>query len=101
METAQTPVAIDIGVSRVFTEYIPGFFTVAGKADIAAQVEVYRQGQRILRRVYTGKYENTNLVVTTSASEYQELLNEAMKDFLQKAVPDLTSSLAKAMSDGQ
>jgi hypothetical protein len=101
VETAQTPVAIDIGVSRVFTEYVPGLFTINGKADVAAQVEVYKQGQRILRRVYTGKYENTNFVATTSASEYQALLNEAMKDFLQKAVPDLTSSLAKAVGEGQ
>ena len=41
----------------------------------AAQVKGDKQGQRILRRVYTGKYENTNFVVTTSASEYQELLD--------------------------
>ncbi|MBI3246537.1 MAG: hypothetical protein HYZ50_08530 [Deltaproteobacteria bacterium] len=95
VETATTPLAIDVGVSRVFTEYVPGFFTIEGKADIAAQVEVYKQGKRVLRRVYTGKYENTNLVVATSASEYQTLLNEAMKDFLQKAIPDLTTSLDK------
>jgi hypothetical protein len=101
VETAQTPIAIDIGVSRVFTEYVPTFFTIDGKADVAAQVEVYKQGQRILRRVYTGKYENANFVVATSAGEYQELLNEAMKDFLQKAIPDLTNSLAKATNDKQ
>jgi len=43
-ETAQTPLSIDIGVSRVFTEYTPSFFTIDGKADVAAQVEVYKQG---------------------------------------------------------
>jgi YajG family uncharacterized lipoprotein len=101
VETAHTPLAIDIEVSRVFTEYAPNFFTIDGKADVAARVEVYRRGQRILRRLYTGKYENTNFVVATSAGEYQELLDAAMKDFLQRAVPDLTSSLGKATEDGR
>ncbi len=101
VETTQTPLAIDVGVSRVFTEYVPGFFTISGKADIAAQIEIYKQGQRVLRRVYTGKYENTNLVVATSASEYQALLNEAMKDFLQKAIPDLTAVLDKTIATAQ
>lgn len=101
VESAQTPVAIDIAVSRVFTNYTQGFFTITGKGDVAAQVEVYKQGQRIFRRAYAGKYETFALVagIGISADGYQKLLDEAMKDFLQKAVPDLTSTLSRALED--
>ncbi len=46
-ETASTPVALDIAVSRVFTEHAPGFFRLTAKGDVAAQVEVYKYGTRI------------------------------------------------------
>lgn len=97
IETAQTPLAMDIGVSRVFAEHTPGFFTLTGKGDVAAQIEVYRRGQRILRRVYAGKYETTDLMAMTSASEYQEFLNKAMEDLLQKAIPDLSHVLSQEL----
>lgn len=99
VETAHTPVAIDIAVSRVFTEHAPGFFTLTAKGDVAAQIEVYKQGKRILRRTYAGKYEDPEFFVTTSSSEYQTLLDAAMKDFLQKAIPDLTGALSQALDE--
>ena len=99
VETAPTPVALDIAVSRAFTEHAPGFFTMTAKGDVAAQVEVYQDGRRILRRMYTGKVENPEFFVTTSANEYQTLLDAAMKDFLQKALPDLVHVLDRAFEE--
>ena len=98
-ETASTPVALDIAVSRVFTEHAPGFFRLTAKGDVAAQVEVYKYGTRILRRTYTGKYENPEFFTTTSANEYQTLLDAAMKNFLQKALPDLVRVLDQALEE--
>ena len=99
VETALTPVAIDIAVSRAFTEHVAGFITVTGKGDIAAQIEVYRDGSRILRRMYAGKYEDRNFFVSTSADAYQVLLDAAMKDFLRKTLTDLVSALDRAFAD--
>jgi Zn-dependent protease with chaperone function len=97
VETALTPVAIDIAVLRVFTEHVAGFITVTGKGDIAAQIEVYRDGSRILRRMYAGRYEDTNFFyASASADAYQVLLDAAMKDFLRKTLTDLVSALDRA-----
>lgn len=99
VETASTPIALDIAVSRVFTEHAPGFLRLTAKGDVAAQVEVYKDGTRILRRTYTGKYENPEFFTTTSANEYQTLLDAAMKDFLQKTLPDLVRVLDRALEE--
>ena len=99
VETAPTPVALDIAVSRVFTEHFPGLFRFTGKGDVAAQVEVYKDGRRILRRMYSGKSEETKMVTTNSANEYQGLLDSAMKDFLNKALPDLGRVLDRALEE--
>ena len=99
VETAPTPVALDIAVSRVFTEHFPGLFRFTGKGDVAAQVEVYKDGRRILRRMYSGKSEETKMVTTNSANEYQGLLDSAMKDFLNKALPDLVRVLDRALEE--
>lgn len=99
VETAPTPVALDIAVSRVFTEHLPGLFRFTGKGDVAVQVEVYKDGRRILRRTYSGKSEETKMVTTNSANEYQGLLDSAMKDFLNKALPDLVRVLDRALEE--
>ena len=99
VETAPTPVALDIAVSRAFTEHAPGFFTMKAKGDVAAQVEVYKDGRRIHRRTYAGKIENPEFFVMTSANEYQTLLDAAMKDFLQKTLPDLVRVLDQALEE--
>ena len=99
VETAPTPVALDIAVSRVFTEHFPGLFRFTGKGDVAAQVEVYKDGRRILRRTYSGRSEETKMVTTNSANEYQGLLDSAMKDFLNKALPDLIHALDRALEE--
>ena len=104
VETAPTPVVLDIAVSRVFTEHFPGLFRFTGKGDVAAQVEVYKDGRRILRRTYSGKSEETKMVTTNSANEYQGLLDSAMKDFLNNALPDLVRVLDRTLegpSQGQ
>ena len=56
------------------------------KGDVAAQVEVYKDGRRIHRRTYAGKVENPEFFVMTSANEYQTLLDAAMKDFFTENV---------------
>ena len=99
VETAPTPVALDIAVSRASTEHAPGFFTMKAKGDVAAQVEVYKEGRRIHRRTYAGKVENPEFFVTTSANEYQTLLDAAMKDFLQKTLPDLVRVLDQELEE--
>ncbi len=38
--------------------------------------------------MYAGKHEETKMVTTTSANEYQTLLDAAMKNFLQKRISD-------------
>ena len=99
VDTAPTPIALDIAVLRVFTEHFPGLFRFTGKGDLSAQVEVYKYGTRILRRTYTGKYENPEFFTTTSANEYQTLLDAAMKNFLQKALPDLARVIDRALEE--
>ncbi len=99
VDTAPTPIALDIAVLRVFTEHFPGLFRFTGKGDLSAQIEVYENGRRILRRMYAGKYEETKMVTTTSANEYQTLLDAAMKNFLQKALPDLVRVLDQALEE--
>ena len=99
VDTAPTPIVLDIAVLRVFTEHFPGLFRFTGKGDLSAQIEVYKNGGRILRRMYAGKYEETKMVTTTSANEYQILLDAAMKDFLQKSLPDLVNALDRALEE--
>lgn len=102
VDNAHHPVVIDLAVSRVFTEHVPGFFTVTGSGDIVAQIEVYKNSKRVHRRTYTGTYKDTGLVVSTSADAYQQLLDAAMKNFLQKTLPDLVRVLERATgSDGE
>ena len=49
--------------------------------------------------MYAGKHEETKMVTTTSANEYQTLLDAAMKDFLQKALPDLARVIDRALEE--
>jgi hypothetical protein len=101
VETAPTPIAIDIAILQVSTEHGRGLFTLNGKGYINAQIEIFLDGRRIRRRRYVGTYEEkkTNIfahspvIVSIPADEYQILLDAAMKDFLQKTLPDLTRTL--------
>ena len=106
-ETASTLIAVDIAVLQVSAEHGRELFAVNGRGYINAQIEIFLEGRRIRRRIYTGTYEErkTNIfahspvIVSISADEYQILLDAAMKDFLQKALPDLVNALDRALEE--
>jgi hypothetical protein len=86
---APTPIAVTITVNEVFCQFTPsGFgFGLDGRGTVKVLVRIYKRGQEIARRSYSGTYKERRF--PSSSSDYQAMIDGAMKDMLAKAIPNL------------
>jgi hypothetical protein len=94
VKDARTPLAIEVGVTNLATSLQTGFFSVTGKNVVTAKVAIYRSGEIVQRREYTGEASESGAQI--GARELQAAVNASLEDFLNKAIPDVCAGLAKA-----
>jgi len=98
IERAPTQLAILLTVEEATTAFVPVAFHCEGEARVITRVSIYRGGEPILKRTYSGVASASTAGVSPTSDEYQQPLMAAVRNMLDKAIPDLTDALSRASS---
>ncbi len=94
---AATPIVLLITVNETYMKIWSSGWTFSGEARVAVQVEAFRDGKRVLNRIYSGTASNDHpaSVIGPTAEQDQQGLHDAMQNMLDRAIPNLASALTE------
>ena len=97
LASAETPIALTIDVKEVSCNRMGAFVWNEFHTRVIAQIRVFKTGSIVLQRTYAGTWIGSKEPDKYELGVWAENnLNEALTNFLNQAVPDLTAFLARA-----